>query len=191
MESEKVPQTPQESLDIITGMIKQAKGNMRANSFYFLLWGWVVSIASVGMFVLIRLEYEKPWLIWLITIPTWMITLYTIYRKERRSSKTTHFDIITTALWISYGIIIFTFVFFMEQINYNMMPIILIITAVPVTVSGVMLKFRLMIFGGVTFWLAGILCFLVASDIQFLVGAGAIVLGYLVPGYALRNKRDN
>ena len=190
MESEKMPQTPQESLEIITSMIKQAKGNLRANSFYLLLWGWVVSLASVGMFILIQFEYSRPWLVWTITIPAWMITLYTIYKRDKRAITKTHLDRITTGIWLSYGAVIFTIVFFMREINYQVMPMILIITAIPAIVSGIIIKFRIMIYGGITFWIAGILCFLVEMEFQYLIGAAAIIIGYLVPGYSLRNKKE-
>jgi len=45
-----------------------------------------------------------------------------------------------------------------------------------------------MILGAVVFWIAGIVCFLITYDWQLLVGAVAVALGYLVPGYLL--KRD-
>lgn len=188
MKQENNPLTAQQSLDIITNMIRQAKGNMKENSYFFLLWGWVVTIASLGMFTLMQLGYEKPWLIWTITVPAWIWTMYSGYRQGKRESNSTPFDRITAALWISYGVIIFTFVIFGYKINYQLMPTILIITAVPATVSGIILKFKVLIYGGVIFWVGGILCFMVGYDFQYLIGAAAVILGYLVPGYALRNK---
>ena len=188
MKQENNPLTAQQSLDIITSMIKQAKGNMKENSYFFLLWGWVVAIASLGMFTLMQLDYPRPWLIWTITIPAWIWTMFSVYRQGKRESNSTPFDRITAALWISYGVIIFTFVIFGYKINYQLMPTILIITAVPTTVSGIILKFKTLVYGGVIFWVAGILCFLVGYDFQYLIGAAAIILGYLVPGYSLRTK---
>ena len=43
--------SPEESLQIITGMIGKAKSNFaRGGSFYFLLWGSVIALADFGHF---------------------------------------------------------------------------------------------------------------------------------------------
>jgi hypothetical protein len=53
------------------------------------------------------------------------------------------------------------------------------------------IKFKPLIFGGVAFWVFGVICFLVSGPWQFLVGAVAVFTGYLIPGMMLRNKKEN
>ena len=72
--------TARESLDLIAAMIRQAKGNVQRNNFYFLLWGWVVVLANLGMYTLQIVKYEHPYVVWVITIPAWTFTLYKISR---------------------------------------------------------------------------------------------------------------
>src|ERR1044072_7631058 len=88
----------QQSLDIITTMIKEAQGNVQKNDLLFLLWGWVVAIANIGMFTLIQLEYPYPYAVWLITIPAWIVTLYKGYQRGKTNRMATHFDRISSAL---------------------------------------------------------------------------------------------
>ena len=45
--------TQQQSLKIIQEMIATSKNNLKDNSFFFLLWGWLVLIASLSNFALI------------------------------------------------------------------------------------------------------------------------------------------
>ena len=180
----------QQSLDIITSMIDQAKGNVQRNSFYFLLWGWVVVLANLGMFTLSILHYKHPYIVWVITIPAWLYTLYHSFKSSTDKTATSHFDRISAALWICYAICIFTLVVFGYKINYQLNAVILIVSAIPTFVSGVLLKFRPLMLGGVAFWIFGIVNFLVSNEIQPLIGAVAIFCGYLVPGYLLKNKKD-
>jgi hypothetical protein len=70
-------------------------------------------------------------------------------------------------------------------------PVILIVSAIPTLVAGVVIKFKPLIFGGVAFWVFGVICFLVSGPWQFLVGAVAVFTGYLIPGMMLRNKKEN
>lgn len=190
MKQESANLTARESLDIIASMIQEAKGNVQRNNFYFLFWGWIVAIADLGMYALTQAGYQHPYAIWLITIPAWIFTMYRGFSRKNSARTTTHFDRISGWLWMSYGITIFILVFFGFKIDYQLNPIIMIVSAVPTIVSGVILNFRPLMAGGVTFWVTGIICFLLAKETQPLVGAVGIVCGYLIPGYMLKNKKE-
>ncbi len=178
-----------ESLDIITSMILEAKGNVQRNHFYFLLWGWIVTIANAGMYLLTKIGYEHPYIVWTITIPAWIFTIIRSVNKGKVASTRTHFDAISGWLWMAYGITIFILVAFGSRINYQLNPVILVLSAIPTLVSGVILRFKPLIAGGVAFWIGGMICFLVARDTQPLIGAVTIICGYLVPGYMLKNTK--
>jgi len=189
MKQENPDLTAKESLDIITGMIMEAKGNVQRNNFYFLLWGWVVVLANIGMYALTQLEYRHPYIVWAITIPAWIFTFVHAFREKKTKPTATHFDYISGWLWLAFGMTIFILVGFGFKINFQLNPVILIISAIPTLVSGVILRFRPLVFGGIAFWIGGIICFLVTMEMQPVVGAVTIVFGYLVPGYLL--KRTN
>jgi hypothetical protein len=180
----------QQSLDLITSMIRQAQGNVRSSAFHFLLWGWVVALANLGMFTLIQVGYERPYIVWLITIPAWLASMYFGYKQGKSERIVTHIDKVSMWIWITYGITIFTLVFFGKAINWNMNPVILLMTVVPTFVSGIVIRFKPLVLGGVSFWFFAIVCFLVDFEYQYLVGALAVVTGYLIPGYLLRYKKD-
>ena len=182
--------SPQESLSLIQAMIARAKGNVQKVSFYFLLWGWVVVVANLGMFILEQSGYRHPYLVWLITIPAWVLSFIKTYSNRKQRGAVSHFDTITLSLWTCFGIVVITLVLFGFQINYQLNPLILLLTAIPTFVSGIILKFKPLVIGGILFWFFGSVSFLVPVSYQPLIGAIAIVLGYLVPGYLLKRKKD-
>ena len=182
--------TAEQSIELITRMIRTAESNVKRNSFFFLLWGWVVVAANLGMYILQKVDYPYPFIVWSITIPAWVFSMYKGYKMGRSKQVTTHFDRVTASLWITFGICIFTIVAFGFKINYQLGPLVLLVAAIPTLVSGVLLKFKPLILGGVLFWLFGILNFLLPYEWQPLIGALAITCGYLIPGYLLKNKRD-
>ncbi|HTF18677.1 MAG TPA: hypothetical protein VK658_11420 [Chryseolinea sp.] len=182
--------TASQSLDLISRMIREAKGRVQQNSFYFLLWGWVILMANLGVFILTKMAYPYPYIVWAITVPAWIISIVWGFRQRRNAQTTTHFGRISTALWFSLGVVIFTIVAFGGQINFQVNPIILLISAIPTFTSGIILKFRPLILGGILFWVSGVASFLVPRELQPLIGAVAIACCYLVPGYMLKNRRD-
>jgi hypothetical protein len=182
--------TAQQSLDIITAMIQEAKGKARRNAFHFLLWGWVMVLANLGMYALTKFGYPYPYIIWTITIPAWIISFYKSFRQEKEEQTTTHLDKLSMWLWICFGVTTFTVVVFGHKLNYQINPLITTICAIPTFVSGVMLRFKPMMFGGAAFWVFGIIGFLIPFETQPLIGGLAILCGYLVPGYLLKSKKD-
>ena len=55
----------EQSLQLIQSMIEKAKQDVANNSFYFLLWGWLIFIAALLNFVLMKFtDFEQPYLAW-------------------------------------------------------------------------------------------------------------------------------
>ena len=190
MTNENKDLSPQQSLDLIQSMIRQAHGNMSSNSFYLILWGWVVVAANLGMYCMIQFtDISYPQLIWLIAIPAWVISMVHGARQGRKEHKTSHLDKVNMWLWIAFGICILPVIAFMSKLNFQVNPLILIITALPTFVTGIMIKFKPLIWGGISFYVLGIICFMVSPIHQFLIGGVAVTCGYLIPGYLLKAIR--
>lgn len=189
MENRNDSLNPQQSLDLITSMINQAKGNVKKSSFYFLLWGWTIVVANLGVYVMLKFtDVKNPYIMFAITIPMAIVTIIYSIRHERSVNVTTHLDQIHKWVWIGFGINCFIFAFVGKQIGWMVNPVIITMCALPTFVTGIVLKFKPLMVGGIIFWIAGIALFFVAKDDQHLLAALAIALGYLVPGYMLKKS---
>lgn len=192
MEKEFENLSPHESLDLIQSMINQAQGNLLKNSFYFILWGWAIALANLGIYCLLKFsDFPYPHLIWLIAVPAWVITMIYGSRQGSTVGKKTHLDKVNMWMWLSYGFGIIPFIIFMDKIGYNVNPVIITLTSIPTFLTGIMLRFRPLILGGLSFYIFGIICFLVSPMNQYLVAALAVACGYLIPGYILKTTREN
>jgi hypothetical protein len=182
--------TAEQSLELISGMIRQAKGNVSYNSKYFLLWGWCIALADLGMYSLMRFtDYNRPYLVWLISIPAVFVTIYFAMQEKRQSATLTVVERMIMWMWIVFFFIMGPVIAFGYKINYQINPLILLMTAFPTAVTGIVLRFRPLIFGGVGFWVFAMLAFVVDAQTQPLIGALAMVAGYLIPGYLLKQQR--
>jgi hypothetical protein len=187
-ETEKL--SPQQSLDLITQMINQAKGNVRDSSFYYLFWGWILISAHIGSFILNRMEFDYPYAVWLIVIPAWIVSFVYGSRQSKKHNRTiTHLEKVNITLWVCFGILAVVIPFFGSFINYQINSIILLFGSLATVTSGVILKYRPSMVGGGVFFVGGILCFFLSGEAQSLLSAGTIALGYLVPGYMLKSQK--
>lgn len=181
--------TPKESLDVITSMIQQAKGNMQKNSFYFLLWGWTIVIANAGVYILLKFtQVANPYNMFLITIVAAVVSIIYGIRQGRQAVVSTHLDSIYKWVWMGFGATCFIFWIFGNQIGWQLNPVIITLCAVPTFISGVLLKFKPLMYGGIAFWGFGTLIFLSDFETQFLLAAIAVTIGYIIPGYLLKRS---
>lgn len=180
--------TKEESLAVITNMIAQTKKNYSSgSSFYFLLWGWVVMLADFSHYILMKFtDIPHPELVWLVTFPAGIISAIYSVKQRERALAVTHLDKVYGKIWIAVGIAIIMSIIFMSKVEYNHGPIILLNAGVGTFISGSLLRFRPLVFGGIALWVASLIAFNVPMVDQYLVGGFGIFAGYLIPGYMLK-----
>lgn len=186
---EKQP-THQESLEIITEMIQNAKSNLaKGGSFYFLLWGALVALANFIIYYLINFTNVSNWYyVWLITIPAIPITIIHGKRAAARAKVKGPFDHIYGQVWIGVFVAMIISLIFMAEINYAINPIMLIYSGIGTYISGMLCRYRPLVVGGVILWGCAIIAFLTPMAQQFLVAGVGIIAGYVIPGLMLRKE---
>src|SRR5215204_3752234 len=75
----------EQSLHLIQSMIEKAKHNVANNSFYLLLWGWLIFSAALLNFGLMRFtSLEQPYLVWNLV---WIGAIASIIKGVKESKK--------------------------------------------------------------------------------------------------------
>lgn len=181
--------SPQQSLELIRSMIDRTKANLGENRFYFLLWGWVTFAAIVSQFILkVVLLYEHHYIVWVVVIPTAIITMIHASRRKSRMVRTYIGDSMSY-LWTGIGISFFVLSFIISKSSDGWAygyPFFILFYGLGTFVSGKILQFTPLIIGGIMNWALAILCVFVHFDYQLLVAAAAIFTSYIIPGYLFR-----
>lgn len=179
----------QDSLALITDMIRKAKREVAGDgSFQILLWGWTISICNLGHYALMKAGVANSYLIWLLVIPTTVVSTVYGIRKGKKARVKTHLDIVISQLWIAVFVGIIIVLGFMNILEFNQNPVILILAALGMFVTGTLIRVNLVKLGGVILGVGAIIAFTLPVMDQYLVAGIAIILGYLVPGYYLKKN---
>lgn len=179
---------PEESLQIIEKMIQRTKGNLHDSSFYFLLWGWVILIANIGQIILERFtDCTKPYLIWLIIFPAVIANIIYGIRHGKKTRVSTHLDSLNLMIWIAFFISYIIVIVFIREFDYNVAPVIFLLAGNATFLTGIVIKFKPLIWGGIVFWIGVICLFLIPGGYVEFVSPIVIIFGYLVPGYMLKS----
>ncbi len=90
-------------------------------------------------------------------------------------------------LWMAFLVVLMMTLLFMPRLGQDhVYPFILLLYGLSTFVSGGVLRFKPLIYGGIACWVCGAGAIFVTFDIQLLLLAAAVVLGYIIPGHMLR-----
>ena len=181
--------TNEERLVLISDMISRAKKNFaHGSSFHFLLWGWVISLANFGHYVLDKFDlYEIPFIVWLITIPAAFASFWYGFKKTKNANAKSHIDKVYSSLWISITVMVAICLIFMGKLGFNHNPIIMLFTGLGTFVSGILMRYKPIIYGGVILWVGACMGLMTTITNQQLIAGIVVILGHLIPGYMLRS----
>ena len=182
---------PKESLELIAETIAKTKENFKYQSFYYLIWGWLVAGASLSQYVLINFtEFEMNYLPWpiLMSLGAIITIIYSI-RLGRVSQTETYLGNFIKNLWIVLGISFIFMLFISIKLEFWPAPGVLLLAGIGTMVSGLTMKFKPLIFGGIIFAVFTIVTLYFRGPEQLILNAIAIVFGYLIPGYLLKYSK--
>jgi hypothetical protein len=191
------PLNETESLALISSMIKRTEGTLTDNGFYFLLWGWLVFVASSVQYILIRCgQPEISNYTWAILMPLGGIISAIHGRKDEKKKKVkTYTDEMLSYALFAFGAALFIVLIFMSinggwQLAY---PMIMMVYGMWLFMSGGILKFRPLMIGGIINFACSIAGFYSHSIELILLLSFAVLAGYIIPGHMLnaKFKREN
>jgi hypothetical protein len=189
MENDEKMMTGEESLKIITEMINKTKVNIRQGSFHLLFWGWLITVCSLSEWLITNLtHYAHPYYVWILVIPGAFVSMIYGAVTGRKAKVHTYADVLYMWTWI--GFLFAAIVLFIVQSDRmeNITPYILLLAGFPTFLSGFIVKFKPLIAGGICFWVIAILVHFAGPSLALLGTPVAMITGYLIPGYMLRNK---
>jgi hypothetical protein len=183
--------SPEQSLRVIQSMIEKAKQDVANNSFYFLLWGWLVFITAILNFILMRFtDIEHPYIVWNIM---WVGVIASFVKgiKEGRSGKVkTYLGETMKYFGISMAIIYcsLAFIFGKYDLWHYSFPFYILIYAAACFFMGSMMQFSLLKWTGLLCIPIMIVSVFVKYEWQLLLMALAVLISYIIPGHMLSAK---
>ena len=181
----------EQSLHLIQSMIEKAKQDVANNSFYLLLWGWLIFIAALLNFGLMRFtSVEQPYLAWNLV---WIGAIASIIKGIKDSKKIAVKTFVGETMKF-FGIsqaILYTglaFFFYKYDLWHISFPLYILVYAVTCFFMGALMQFPLLKWTGLLCLPIMVIAVFVSFEWQLLLLALAILVSYIVPGHVLYMK---
>lgn len=184
----------EDSLRVIRSMIEKVKKDVSADSFFLLLWGWLIFFAALSQYILmVVVKWPQHYLAWnLMWVGAIVSIIYGIKQEKRQKAKT---YISETMKYFGIGCGI-TFTLLAFFFGYNEMwififPIYFIFYGFLSFISGAILQFTPLKWAAAACWIIGVVAVFVRFEIHLLLMALAVLCAYIIPGYILQRRYQN
>jgi hypothetical protein len=188
-----------QSLRVIRDMIQVSQRKLRNDGILLIVWGYAASLPSLIKYfkeilflpnrVMFLLKFVDP----VLPLLALAFTIYYVLRERKKV--TTYIGASLRYVWFSLiGCMVLTNLILYNvthEVNFALQhPLFMVLTAFAILVTGVILRYKLIILGGIVFGiLAYIASFLILHDQLFLDGIGWF-LALAIPGHIMYYKRD-
>ena len=180
----------EESLQLITRMISQARNYYYESGLSALLWGFTnvicFGLAYLSEIKAVNLTFN-PFFLMGITI---ILQVYYDRKEAKFKSTKSYLDEVHTYVWMTFGIcvLILTIVGAIANIGYIVLPLLLLFFGMPTFIFGCISKFKPFIIGGIFCWILSIISFLYKSEESLLMVAAGAGIAWIIPGFILRAR---
>jgi hypothetical protein len=190
MDSE-IKMSEAESMELITSMINKAKNFYGETGLFYLIWGWVILFCCLTQFIAVHFfDNQNANFVWLLVYLVLIFQIiYTRRIKKSRRIKTYTRDI-NGFVWIAFFICLMLTIFICISFKrYELInPLLLILYGMPTFLSGIIIKFKPLIIGGIFCWVMAFISPFINIEYVVLLSAAAVIAAWIIPGHLLRNK---
>ena len=180
--------TQQESLDIISRMIKQTRNNLeKGGGNIYLLWGYLWLTVALAVYFVITTtgDYRAQWL-W-FAIPAVGYPGMIMLLKKRTSAAVTFASSVIAKIWIVIGVCALLLSLFMliNPFAFPMLFVMALLINAGVAMSGLIIRFKPVIIAGFGGIVLSFSLLMIAGFEQILVFAAFSLIMLIIPGHIL------
>jgi hypothetical protein len=180
----------EDGLKTIYAMITSTRNTIGENYLYYILWGYLVGLACISEYILIRLvQYERHYMVWPVLMGLGMaLSGVLTMRRQKTSTHRTFIGNIMNYLWGGWVISLLIILYFATRLqNYSLiLPLTMVMYGMGIFVSGGVISYRPLIIGGVISWIAALVAYFQPYNIQLLLTTVTVIVSYIIPGHMLR-----
>lgn len=181
--------SPKESLELISGVILEARQRFKEDGIIYVLWGVLITVAGVGQFTLNYYEQYQISYYPYFLMPVGGLVSY-IYYKKKDSSRYNAISRIIGNLWLAvlFNTLILGFLF-AGTLQASLTPLILILVGVGTIASGSALRDKMIFGAGILINLLGVASFFIDAYYHPLIIACSGFFLTFIPGVVLVMKK--
>jgi len=187
------------SMQLIHEMLQVSKRKFQSDGILMIVWGWIMTIHYLLSFVLgnsnltNQLRHGIKYVITGLIFIGFAYTLFYILKQRKKVQ--TYIGVSLRYVWVAmfFSLVLVNIIQFrvLNEINFELQhPIFMVIIAFAIVVTGGILRYKLIVFGGVAFALLALISSHLPLNNQLLLESIAWLIAFVIPGHILYSKRN-
>ena len=188
-----------QSLQIIKAMIQVSHRKIKNDGILLIIWGWIWFLGRLSDYLFWTIPHTqemkqiKNIVGFIIFILALFYTIFYIYKQRRRVA--TYIDISLRYIWLSliFGMSLISMILYnvLKEPNFELQhPIFMVFIAFAIVATGGILRYRLLIIGGIVFAALAYFSSFFAIQEQMLIESFAWLTAFVIPGHLMFTKRN-
>lgn len=189
-----------QSIQVIREMIQVSHKKIRHDGILFIVWGWIGFFTYMSEFLISTNIHTLPMKQFvkyagiILAIGGFVFTAFYLYRQRKRV--TTYIGISLRYVWISLVVCMVLINLIQFNVTHRIFfelqhPIFMVLIAFATVVTGGILRYRLIIIGGIVFGLLAYISSHLPLQQQLLAEAIGWLIAFIIPGHVLYSKRKS
>ncbi len=188
--NERLEFSHEDGLKTIYAMITSTKNTMGENYLFYLVWGYLVGLACILEFLLMRIvQYERHYIVWPVLMGLGMVLSGVLtFRRQKTSTHKSFIGNIMGYLWGGWLVSLLIIMFFTTQLDNHslILPFTMVMYGLGIFISGGVISYRPLIIGGIISWIAALVSYFQPYNVQLLLMTATVIVSYIIPGHMLR-----
>lgn len=178
--------SPQESLELIKGVILEAKQKQEANGAIYIFWGVIIALIGIAHFVLQQMEAYGLIFVPYLFIPVAVIVSFFLFPYYKKNTSKNQIGKIISGIWLFAGANMMVLGFALAmKLGSHLTPFIMILQGLAIGGTGLAVSSRMLLISGVIANVIGLAAFWIPAEFHSLVMAGVNLFALAVPGIFL------
>ncbi|MCK5052254.1 MAG: hypothetical protein KAS53_11070 [Candidatus Cloacimonetes bacterium] len=192
--------TNEQALEVIKEMIERTKRKQNYAGFYHLLWGVLISLAIVAMYILIKFEmYDLIGFSWaFFGIGGAIVSVIYSKRTYEKQGSIQYPDLGINSIWMGLMIAMFLVAFVFPILKayewYIVYVMVSLLLGAANFSTGILLKQKMPIINGILWWIGSIFLLILENQVAFMgVFVLLLIVNNVIPGiylYSLARKQN-
>lgn len=209
MKSETEPLSGQDSLLIIQQMIDAAKHEQKDDGKGWIIWGWLLFVASIGTVVNLQYQWVSTFFFWnafgLFVILLGIYKAFINFVVKRKEKVKTYTKDIFNKLNIGYFV---SLMFIIISMNIGVdpvkgFPLVMNLYGFWILIYGALLNFKPSIYGALATWIIAFIALFIPNLVTgtndhgvthfswvMILHAAGVLIGYIIPGHMAKHEFD-
>lgn len=187
--------SPKESLELIKGVILEAKQRQEANGVIYIYWGLIIALAGIAHYILQEIGAYGLIFVPYLFLPVAVIVSFFIFPYYKKENQKNLIGRIIGGIWLFAGINMMVLGFALAmKLGSHLTPFIMILEGLAIGGTGLAASSRTLIIAGILANAVGLAAFWIPVEFHPLLMSGVNIFALALPGIFLNSahrKRKN